>query len=296
MILKDIISSMWSHPFNHGSRRVALERFIRWQVGNRILKQPVIYPFVDDARLIVAGGMAAVTGNVYSGLMEFEEMGFIMHYLRPTDLFFDIGANVGVYTVLGVKVCGARCLSVEPVPETFNCLEDNLNLNRIGDRVVALNVGIAKERSTLRFTSGAGVTNRVLLKEEKDATSVDVEVVPLDEIPREAFPELIKVDVEGYESEVVDGGGNTFAEPGLNVVLMELRGHGAKFGVDELQIDRKMRRLGFGSYVYDPLERTITPRTRNERPLGDMMYIRNVERARDRVHTCPPRLIHGKKV
>jgi hypothetical protein len=77
---------------------------------------------------------------------------------------------------------------------------------------------------------------------------------------------------------------------------MELRGHGAKFGFNERDIDRRMRGLGFRSYSYNPLERLISPRTEIEGKLGDMMYVRDVEKARDRVVSAAARQIHGRMV
>ena len=46
--------------------------------------------------------MHGVTGNVYCGLHDFAEMSFMLHLLRAGDLFADIGANVGSYTVLAL--------------------------------------------------------------------------------------------------------------------------------------------------------------------------------------------------
>jgi hypothetical protein len=57
-----------------------------------------------------------LTGNLYAGLHEFSEMGFLLHLLRQNDLFVDVGANLGSYTVLASAVCQARNIAFEPVP------------------------------------------------------------------------------------------------------------------------------------------------------------------------------------
>jgi hypothetical protein len=44
---------------------------------------------------------------IYPGVCEFEEMAFVLHYARPTDLFVDVGANIGAYTVLAAGASGA---------------------------------------------------------------------------------------------------------------------------------------------------------------------------------------------
>ena len=63
--------------------------------------------------------MTGATGNIYTGLHEFEDMMFLLHLLRPGDIFVDAGANIGSYTVLASAVVGAKSISFEPVPPLF---------------------------------------------------------------------------------------------------------------------------------------------------------------------------------
>lgn len=289
-----IISFIWNHPLTNGFRLNAIIRFFRWQIGSRILVNPVIFTWVNDSKLVFKKGMTAATGNLYVGLMEFEAMAFVLHYLRRDDVFFDIGANIGTYTVLSGKVVGARCLSIEPVPSTFNNLMDNIYLNRINENVWAKNIGLGKAKGKLSFSTGYDTNNHVLDNNETNVPSVQVDVLPLDDVRRELCPSMIKIDVEGFESEVVSGGKSTFASPGLNVVLLELRGHGARYGFDENEVDLHMRDLGFGAWVYDPFHRKISPKPNEGRRLGDMLYIRDVEKARKRVASAPKYKINGK--
>src|SRR5438874_2610827 len=88
-----------SHPLASRRRRAALSRWLRWQLGSRLLPYPVLYPWIGDAKLVVERGMTGATGNLYCGLHEFFDMALVLHFLRPGDLFLDIGANVGAYTV-----------------------------------------------------------------------------------------------------------------------------------------------------------------------------------------------------
>src|SRR6185437_5282689 len=101
------------------NRWAAFWRFAGWQFQSRIFRRPVIYPFLEKSKIIVQGGMTGATGNIYTGLHEFEEMMFLLHLLRPADLFADVGANVGSYTILASAVAGAGSISFEPLPATF---------------------------------------------------------------------------------------------------------------------------------------------------------------------------------
>src|SRR5215469_765130 len=94
------------YPLNRRHKFAALLRFVRWQVGMRLIRSKAIVQWVDEARLVVGRGETGLTGNVYCGLMEYEEMLFLLHFLRPDHLFVDVGANAGAYTVLASKVVG----------------------------------------------------------------------------------------------------------------------------------------------------------------------------------------------
>jgi len=74
--------------------------------------------------------------------------------------------------------------------------------------------------------------------------------------------------------------------------MIELRGHGVRYGFDESAIDRRIRSLGFTACDYDPLSRNITAR-RTEN-LGDMLYIRDIPKTQARVESAPRYLINGR--
>ena len=56
--------------------------------------------------------MTGATQNIYCGLQEFEEMAFLLHFLRKDDLPLDIGANIGSYTILAASSVGARTMAI----------------------------------------------------------------------------------------------------------------------------------------------------------------------------------------
>ena len=110
------ISFILGHPLNRSRPAAALVRWLRWQLGSRLLPGPVLVPFVEHIGLLMRPGMTGATGNLYCGLHEFEDMALVLHALRPADLFVDIGANVGSYSMLAAAT-GAEVSAFEPIPE-----------------------------------------------------------------------------------------------------------------------------------------------------------------------------------
>ena len=277
------------HPLNAGRRFGALGRFTRWQIGSRLLPgSAVAVPFVNHSRLLVTPGMTGATGNIYTGLHEFEDMGFLLHALRKEDLFVDVGANVGSYTVLAGAAIGAHCLSVEPLPVTYDHLLDNVYLNRMQDRVTALNIGLGREEGVLRFSSGEDTMNHVLAEDETGTAATEVPVRCLDAVVGDREPAVLKIDVEGFETEVILGGAETLARPSLLAVIMEMNGSGQRYGYDEAATHRAMLDHGFRTFSYRPLARELVPLDAANDTSGNTLYLKDLDQVTERIKSAPP--------
>lgn len=291
-----IIKGLMTHPLNRRNRVGALVRFVRWQVGSRLIGAPVAVPFAGKGRLLVSRGMTGATGNVYSGLHDFEDMALTAHLLRPGDVFVDVGANVGAYTVLAAAVAGAGAVAVEPIPATFQRLLDNVAVNRLDGRVRCRNVGVGREPGVLRLTSGSDTVNHVLAPGEQAADAVEVSVLPLDDIVGGDEPTLIKIDVEGFETEVLAGGGRTFARPSLQAVLMELNGSGARYGFSEDALHARMTDWGFRPARYDPFARAVAAADGHAGAGPNTLFVRDLDAIRERVRSAEPVRVFGTRI
>lgn len=58
----------------------------------------IVYDWVNGAKFLVRNSETGLTGNVYTGLHEFADMAFVLHVLRPADLFVDVGATTSAPT------------------------------------------------------------------------------------------------------------------------------------------------------------------------------------------------------
>lgn len=253
--MTEIIKFIYTHPLNKRKKIASICTFIKWQIVSRIWNSSFIFNWIDNSKLIVSKGMTGATGNIYVGLMEYKDMSFLLHYLQKEDLFYDIGANVGVYTVLSSKICGVKTISIEPLPNTYSKLIDNININRL-ENVIAENIGLSSEKSKLYFTNDKDTMNCVT--ERNNPSSVEVEVNTLDEITNlYGIPNIMKIDVEGYEENVLDGGIKTLQSENLKVIIIELNGNGKKFGSNDDDIHKKLLDQGFQPFSYDPFIRKL---------------------------------------
>lgn len=293
MSLANTLNFILQHPLNREQKVSALLRFIRWQIGSRLVPGEVVYEWINGSKMIVRPGETGFTQSIYCGLHEFAEMAYLLHVLCPTDVFVDIGANVGAYTVLACAVKKAKGYCFEPVPSTFKRLMANIRINNLEERVTAFNLGVADKKEALFFTAGENCTNHVVKNGEVSENVVRVEVVPLDIILKGAILTALKIDVEGYEPPVLLGAKKTLEGKALHSVIMELNGSGSRYGFDEDKILDKMQGFGFETYAYEPFARRLELLNGKNVSSGNTLFIRNADKIKEKIDMAPRVCING---
>jgi FkbM family methyltransferase len=284
------------HPLNERRKLKAVRHWLSWQIGSRLVPGPVAVDFVNDTMLLVSPGMTGATGNVYTGLHEFQDMAFVLHLLRQGDTFVDVGANVGAYTVLA-GVVNARCISIEPIKSAFDHLILNIRLNGIGNIVDARNIGISSHQGILKFTKGLDTVNHVAVGSEASGIALsEVEVDTLDNVIAEVQPVLIKIDVEGFETEVVAGAERVLSKKSLLAVIMELNGSGQRYNYNEWELYKRMIDYGFTPCSYIPFGRSLEVLNEEYKPAGNTLFVKDLEAVKRRLEIAPPFSVGGESI
>ena len=281
------------HPLNRGQKIRSLVRFTKWQIGSRLLPGAVVYDWVNGAKFLVKNGETGLTGNIYTGLHEFSDMGFLLHVLRDGDLFIDVGANAGSYTILACSAVGARGIAFEPIPNSYKRLMANIRLNDLDEKVILANMGVGAQHEHIVFTSDSDTINHVLARNEQNTNTTDVEMTTLDTFLQGESPALVKIDVEGYETPVLEGAGKKLKNQGLHSVIMELNGSGSRYGYDESKILELMFDYGFKTYCYNPLNRILTKLKGKNLNSGNTLFIRNKSLVEERLRKAQKVSING---
>ena len=240
--------------------------------------------------------MTGATQNIYTGLHEFEDCGFLLHLLRESDLFVDIGANVGVYTVLAAGAIGAQAVAIEPVPSTFTRLICNLRANGIGGNTQPHNIGLGRSTSTLRFTINQDTTNHVITEDNRVLAAV--EAFRASDLTR--FGELMAQAMasfrEGWESEVLAGAETTLRDPELLALIVEMNGADTTLNPNEQAVHDCLCRNGFGPHAYDPFTRSLKPLPSKHAGASNTIYCRAASQLQSRLAEAPPFLVNGRSI
>lgn len=163
----------------------------------------------------------------WSGLREWEKevSPVILENIRRSRCFIDVGANCGIYTVLGCKINPeVRIVACEPVPKVFAALARNVAANNLDSRVTALNVALGDADGTVPFHEAEDSTMGSLALDgyqNQAGRIIEVKCRTLDSIIEELRlePDFMKIDVEGFEHLVLRGGTQVLSKFRPRIVL-----------------------------------------------------------------------------
>jgi len=288
-----IVKYIWCHPLNRGCRGRAFFDFLFWQVQQSVYEKPRVWQFANRTKLLISKGQTGATGNIYCGLQDFEEMSFLLHFLREKDLFLDVGANVGAYTVLASGVANCTTYSFEPIDGTYRALTGNVKLNHLEDKVQLYQACVGSDVNEIPMTQTLDTVNHVEWHSSGD------DVIMCSQYRLDQFLKgnqrttVLKVDVEGFEYEVLKGLGKYLFKDEIQVVLIELNGSGLRFGVEDETIQLYLEEAGFKPMVYRPFERKLGPI--EKRRSDNVIFVKDIERAKTRLVDGPEIEIPGRK-
>jgi FkbM family methyltransferase len=294
MGLLGTLSFLLRHPLSQGRKLATLRRYAGWQIGARLVPGPVACEFANGAYLLARPGMTGATGNVYVGLHEFEEMAFVLHFLRAGDLFVDVGANIGSYSLLATAGAKAECIAFEPGAAAFAWLERNVLLNGVGARTELHQRAVGGRVGTVALTRDGDTLNRVVTDPVADALPTDsVSLTTLDAALAGRVPILAKIDVEGFETEVLNGATETLAAPALRALLLEVNGSGRRYGYSDADLRRHLEAMGFAECAYRPFERRLVPRREGRPDAPNTLFVRDRAFVEARLRNAALIEVHG---
>ena len=155
---------------------------------------------------------------------------------KEGDIVIDIGAHIGLYTIIGAKRVGTqgKVVAIEAHPGNFEMLNRNIKLNQLTN-VIPLNYAVYSKETKIKLYMPSGesgftkyntiMPNWINTQEkfvEVNANTLDY-LLQLNEIRQEEV-NWIKIDVEGAEFEVLKGASNVLSKSKDVAILMELHG------------------------------------------------------------------------
>jgi FkbM family methyltransferase len=247
--------------------RVRRERYFGW---------------IGGARLLVRPSEGRANRNLYCGLEEFTDMAFVLHMLRPEDLFVEVGAGEGAYAVLAGRCCGSPVICVEANPAKAARVRRQVTINQIWHRTAVHEVEAGGEVRVAevgqQFDPGEAGWDVAALETR--------EMVTLDSLLTGRQPALLRIGIAQSAAAVLAGARRTIGSEALLAVQLK---------EPDAKIAEELRRHGFERRYYDPMERRLK-RAVCGYGASDAIFVRDVVAVEQRLRAAARRDIVGVSV
>jgi FkbM family methyltransferase len=284
--------------FGRGSLRARLDRYVRARVAEAVetsiqppqppspgppaAQQGLHGTYVGDGRVLIApvwgGRLHALSGDlsltpelVAHGTYDVPFTAFVQRHIEQGDTVFDVGANIGLFTLLlGYQVWErGTVISYEANPKIVPVLRDNVSMNWFSDRVEIVPKAAAAEAGSLpflvprRFDSCGSLKpiEHLLSTEDRldDFERVEVDAEPLDvHVGRFDRIDLIKIDVEGAENAVFAGMERLLASGSVRRVSFEIAR--PQLGDDWEEFTERLRRYRSDGWCFATISESGDPK------------------------------------
>lgn len=173
----------------------------------------------------------------------------LLDSIRAGDVLYDIGASLGIHTVFMAKKTGkhGKVFAFEPEYHSYEALKKNVRLNGLNN-IFVFNVALGREFGNGTLASKGGTGDFSLLENCGDGNGVQVPIVCGDTFILQnglPLPNVVKIDVEGYEPYVVQGLENTLKRPECRILCCEIHPELLPSGVSLDEFFELQRRCGF---------------------------------------------------
>lgn len=186
--------------------------FLRFLLDRRVLRRSSVTRPVHDYRMTLNIGVPGISKTlaVY-GVHEKLETALLRERLSPGMTAVDVGANIGYYALLEASLVGSRgrVYALEPFPRNYDLLVRNIRLNGFEGRIHPFNTAAGDAEGRARMYLGPSDNMHCLMHYDRPDTfndHIDVDVVTLDRFLAGKAPvDFLRMDLEGYECQVLDG-------------------------------------------------------------------------------------------
>lgn len=225
MLNRLLLAACRAYPLKTGHGRIANSAPLRWAAGRTgplewtrvVTGQEILVPTDDYVGRAI----------YYFGDLDPYVTWALRRVLRPGDTVLDIGANLGLTTLISAHLVGGegRIHAFEPQPQVASLLRKTIVANGLPNVTVHPHaLGAKPGRATLTIPQhNAGAAT--LLAGSRSGVSIEVEVRTLSQVVRESISDpvrLLKIDVEGFEVDVLEGARELFQKSPPDAVLVEV--------------------------------------------------------------------------
>lgn len=253
---------------------------IEWKIVSRLKANETMTFTLPDQSLFDYPLKSAIGCCLYRNSFEEKELKFFMSVLKPGDVFFDVGANGGLYSVIASKIVGeeGRVYAFEPGNFEIGLLTHNIQLNSC-ENITIVDKAVGNSTGTVDFgISDDGAMNS-LRKTEHSLQSIrewkPVQMIRLDDFFEQLAVKrvnFVKIDVEGAENLVFEGATKILSSGKPVTILFEGSDTTSSvFGYSVRDMITRIKALGF-SVCYLDEDCNLVETSEDNPDIGKKLY------------------------
>jgi FkbM family methyltransferase len=209
---------------------ISLKRFLSYNYLKIISKNGFFLKEVEGSKMLLDLRDKGISLELaLDGIRERMSTKNIYKEIKKGDIVIDIGANIGYYVLIESKIVGkkGKVYAIEPVPKNFEMLKKNIEINKCSNiEMFELAIGDKKCLSEINLSSRCNWSSMIYLKEADVKEKINVNVNTLDNfIKDKKYPNFIRMDVEGYEYNILKGMESIFKNKKPLKIFIELHPH-----------------------------------------------------------------------
>lgn len=241
------------HPWLKGAiERTGINKRLRRSYERRLLKSGVTDITLMDRKLRFSISSLREIGRIET--MAFEEafIGRMLDTIRPDDVVFDVGANIGLISLLLASghIKPKAIHAFEPEPRNAAALKRNIQLNNLESRVAAHELALADHEgtATLHVCGETGEGRHSLMDHDSlNRRSISIELTTMAAFAKreQVVPTFIKIDVEGAEMQVLFGMESLLRNHSVRDLFIEVHPQWLGDEVDEHFIEKWLLKRGY---------------------------------------------------
>ncbi len=253
-ILKPFITVI-SHPNNKGHFWRSLSITGWWKLNQLFFHLPAIVEIAPNIKIICYPNNSYGSFIVYAKWPEFEELKFIYSILDSNDTYVDVGAHIGDSSLLAAsKIKTGKVIACEPTPNIYAELLANIRLNNFERKIIPLQKAVSDKVGTAFFSLEAASEVNHLLLSSKKGKSIKVPTTTIDSLVEKYSLKditILKIDVEGFELEVLKGAIKSLRSKKIDMILFEVNPASQMIEKKLIEIEALLSKFSYEFYSFE---------------------------------------------
>lgn len=229
---------------------------IAFQIFKRISKKVISKTIFNGKKIFLYPNCNVSSMYAYTDIPDKDEILLLRNFAKQNNyqkscktIFLDIGANIGSYSISMIDICD-MVIAFEPHPYTSKRCKMNFLLNDL-DETFVKQLALSDSIGSVHFTDygGSSTVNHIIKTED----GIEVEAITLDKfIVDNSFIQddiyIIKIDVEGFEEQVLKGGRNFFTQYNIQAIIFECFSQNSVFEILKSYGFTEIKKLSENNY------------------------------------------------